>query len=109
MDDIIDLWTKMMEAEQVRVETIVSNVEAMQREADQSVRILREELGKLHATALTAVANEGRSVLYLQRVRVPTLARLPVTSCSRPRREAVAKRARHLCVCLLAEEARCFA
>ena len=55
MDAIIDLWTKMMEADKAHDDTLVSNVELMQQRADDAVKILRENLKKLHAIALTAV------------------------------------------------------
>ena len=59
MDEIIDLWTKMLEADQAHDDKIVSNVRDMQRGADEAVRILREQLAKLHAIALSAVAGAG--------------------------------------------------
>ena len=59
MDMIIDLWTKMLEADAEHDETICSNVETMQRRADTAVEILREKLARLHASALTAVASAG--------------------------------------------------
>jgi hypothetical protein len=59
MDMIIDLWTKMLEADAVHDDKICSNVETMQRRADDAVEILREKLARLHAIALTAVASAG--------------------------------------------------
>jgi hypothetical protein len=59
MDMIIDLWTKMLEADAEHDEKICSNVEIMQRRADDAVEILREKLARLHAIALTAVASAG--------------------------------------------------
>ena len=59
MDMIIDLWTKMLEADAEHDETICSNVKTMQRRADTAVEILREKLARLHAIALTAVASAG--------------------------------------------------
>ena len=59
MDMIIDLWTKMLEADAVHDDKICSNVETMQRRADEAVEILREKLARLHAIALTAVASAG--------------------------------------------------
>ena len=41
MDMIIDLWTKMLEADAVHDDKICSNVETMQRRADEAVEILR--------------------------------------------------------------------
>ena len=58
-DLIIDLWTKMLEADQVHDDTIVKNVETMQKQADEAVKVLRELLAKLHAIALSAVASAG--------------------------------------------------
>ena len=59
IDEIIDLWTKMLEADAVHDDKIVSNVEQMQRKADEVVEILREKLARLHGIALTAVASAG--------------------------------------------------
>ena len=59
IDEIIDLWTKMIEADAVHDDKIVSNVEQMQRKADEAVEILREKLARLHVIALTAVASAG--------------------------------------------------
>ena len=59
MDEIIDLWTKMIEADAVHDDKIVSNVEQMQRKADEAVEILREKLARLHVIALSAVASAG--------------------------------------------------
>jgi len=58
-DLIIELWTKMLEADQVHDDTIVKNVETMQKQADEAVKVLRELLAKLHAIALSAVASAG--------------------------------------------------
>mmetsp|Transcript_95732 Transcript_95732/g.139837 ORF Transcript_95732/g.139837 Transcript_95732/m.139837 type:complete len:567 (+) Transcript_95732:81-1781(+) len=56
VDETIDLWTKMLEADQVHDEKIVQNVEAMQTTADKIVRSLREHLAQLHAISMTAIA-----------------------------------------------------
>ena len=49
----------MIEAEQAHDEKIVTNVTHMQAKADEAVTNLREQLAKLHAIALTAVAGAG--------------------------------------------------
>jgi hypothetical protein len=59
MDDIIDLWTQMLEADAEHDQKICTNVEQMQRRADTAVTILRENLARLHAFARTAVTMEG--------------------------------------------------
>lgn len=85
MDAIIDLWTKMLEADQVHDDTIVSNVELMQQRADNAVKILRENLKKLHAIALTAVMG-ARTSSFLPGTRTHLSRRLdvPVFSCGGP-------------------------
>ena len=67
MDAIIDLWTKMLEADQVHDEKIVGNVQIMQQQADTAVKILQENLAKLHAISLTSVVGAGRSSLLARR------------------------------------------
>ena len=49
----------MIEAEQVHDDKVVSNVTNMQAKADEAVTSLREQLAKLHAIALNAVAGAG--------------------------------------------------
>ena len=61
MDAIIDLWTKMMEADQLHDEKIVSNVRIMQQQADKAVKMLQENLTKLHAISLTSIVGAGQS------------------------------------------------
>jgi hypothetical protein len=50
----------MIDADQVHDDKIVDNVESMQKQADTAVAILREQLAKLHAIALGAVASAGK-------------------------------------------------
>ena len=47
----------MLEADQVHDDTVVRNVEAMQKQADFAVNVLKEHLAKLHVIALSAVAS----------------------------------------------------
>ena len=76
VDEIVDLWNKMIEADQVHDDTIVNNVEKLQRDADQAVKNLRELLAKLHAIALTAVqaASSGTQELMICQWHGPVCA-----------------------------------
>ena len=58
-DVVVYTRTKMTDEEQVHDDKIVSNVTHMQAKADEAVTSLREQLAKLHAIALNAVAGAG--------------------------------------------------
>ena len=60
VDDTIDLWTKMLEAECRWEEKLVKKITTMQTSSSSAVSSMREQLEKLHAIARIACTNMSR-------------------------------------------------
>lgn len=86
VEETMQLWNKMMEADQVHDEKIVSNVMTMQSAADSSVRTLRSHLEHLHSLSTSILS--GASGVHMSEAALLAQLAKAKTDASRAQREA---------------------